>query len=83
MIYIELSSTDVECFLEHVDNTSPLRVALLFSGFDLPASGWPTNAIHCNEVDAFRLLEIARAHCPAAIKRVRDGLRRAGVLVQD
>ena len=82
-IHIELTATDVDCFSEHVTNTSAIAIALLYCGFDLLGTGEPTNAIHCSEVDAFLLLEIAKAHCPDAIKRVRDGLRHAGVLVQD
>ena len=82
-IDIELTSADVNCFLEHVENTSALGIALLFSAFDHLANGRPTNTIHCNKVDALQLLEIAKAHCPDAIKRVREGLRQAGVLVQD
>ena len=82
-IHIELTAADVECFIEYVKNTSVIGVALLYSGFDLLASGEPTDVIHCSEVDALLLLEIAKTHRPDAIKRVRDGLRQAGVSVKD
>ena len=79
-IYIELTFTDVDCFLTHIDLNSTLRVKLLTS--QVLSNGWPTNAIHCSEIDALHLLGIARAHCPEAIKRVRQGLSDAGVLAQ-
>ena len=80
-IIIELSSADVDCFLRHIERRSVLGIMLLNSGFQLQSTGWPTNAIHCNEEDhAFQLLSIAREHCPDATKRIRQGLRDAGVL---
>ena len=38
-------------------------------GAAVSLTGEPTNAIHCSEVVAFLLLEIAKAHCPDAIKK--------------
>ena len=79
-IIIELSSADVDCFLRHIERSSALGIMLLNSGSQLQSTGWPTNAIHCNEDHAFQLLSIAREHCPDAIKRIRQGLRDAGLL---
>ena len=82
-IHIELTAADVECLIEYVQNTSLIGIALLYCGYDILATDEPTNVIHCSEVDALLLLEIAKTHCPDAIERVRQGLRAAGVLVQD
>ena len=48
-IIIELSSADVDCFLRHIERRSVLGIMLVNSGFQLQSTGWPTNAIHCNE----------------------------------
>ena len=79
-IFIELTFTDVDCFLTHVKRDSPLRAKLLTS--QVLSNGWPTNAIHCSERQSIELLSVARAHCPEAVKRVRQGLSDAGVLGQ-
>lgn len=63
-IFIELSSADVDCFLKHIERKSILGIMLLNPGFQLQSNGWPTNAIQCSEIDAIRLLRIARTHCP-------------------
>lgn len=78
-IFIELFPTEVKLFLNHVDHDSLLGRLLLQSEATRVSIPWPMNAIRCSENDALRLLEIATAQCPTSIKRIRQGLREAGV----
>ena len=79
-IFIELLPAEVKLFLTHVGRDSRLGRLLLQSEAARLSIPWPMSAIRCSENDALRLLEIATAQCPTSIKRIRQGLREAGVV---
>ena len=78
-IFIELFPNEVKLFLNHVDRDSLLWRLLRQSEAVRVSIPWPMSAIRCGQIDALRLLEIATAQCPTSIKRIRQGLREAGV----
>ena len=72
---IFLDITSYYCLTEHLSSEEMLRSCLSASVMLLGN----TRVFDCDEMQAHKLLVIARNHCPAAVRQIKEAMLMAGL----